>query len=259
MSGVKKGFTIVELLITVAVVGILATVSIVSYGNVQRRAAVASLDTSLSQVAEQIELYQMKNGVYPGNLSAVSRTDNPAITYNYVGSDEGYCLDAQQRGQQRVIGTGGRYPGPGDCHSSGIVWTMPANGAVTYDRSSGEIRLNPSLAGSASSPLFDTQGKNSIRISVEVFATQPAPNYTPDTTAHLSSRYFASNGTTPVQNTTGHTGSGYACRAAVNQWKTCTWTTATGPAVAKASFTINSSPTSYTSNNIYRNIRVEVP
>lgn len=60
-----SGFTIVELLIVVVVIGILATITIISYNGITQRAAGASLQSDLSGASTQLKMYQIENGSYP--------------------------------------------------------------------------------------------------------------------------------------------------------------------------------------------------
>lgn len=72
-----KGFTIVELLVVIVVIGILAAISIVSYSGVTSRAkltAALSTATSAKQVAET---YFGENTKYPLNVSVLNATTNP--------------------------------------------------------------------------------------------------------------------------------------------------------------------------------------
>ncbi len=60
-----KGFTIVELLITIVVIGILAAITIVAYNGIQNRAYDASVQSDLNNIAKKIRLYEVENGAYP--------------------------------------------------------------------------------------------------------------------------------------------------------------------------------------------------
>jgi prepilin-type N-terminal cleavage/methylation domain-containing protein len=57
----SHGFTIVELLVVVVVIGILASVTIVSYGGVSQRAKIVSLQSDLTQAAKSLRLFQITN------------------------------------------------------------------------------------------------------------------------------------------------------------------------------------------------------
>ena len=60
----KPGFTIVELLIVIVVIGILAAIVIVAYNGVQTRARDSQRKSDLSQLAKIISLYSVDNGDY---------------------------------------------------------------------------------------------------------------------------------------------------------------------------------------------------
>lgn len=59
------GFTIVELLVVIVVIGILAAVTIVSYMGVTQKATKVTLESDLSNATKQIELFKAENSSYP--------------------------------------------------------------------------------------------------------------------------------------------------------------------------------------------------
>jgi len=61
----SKGFTIVELVVVIAVVGILTAITIVGYNNAQKTALNAHKAAQLSSWRDLFELYYAKNGEYP--------------------------------------------------------------------------------------------------------------------------------------------------------------------------------------------------
>lgn len=68
----ERGFTIVELLVVIVIIGILATITIVSYNGVQNKARTASALTSAQEVQNKADLYaaDIGNGIYPTNGTA---------------------------------------------------------------------------------------------------------------------------------------------------------------------------------------------
>lgn len=63
--GQHKGFTIVEVLLVVVVVGILAGIILVAYNGVQDRSRASVAQTDLNGAKKRLGLYQARNGKYP--------------------------------------------------------------------------------------------------------------------------------------------------------------------------------------------------
>ena len=61
----STGFTIVELLIVIVVIGILATITIVAYGNIQSKAKFNKINAELITMRKLINMYKAENGTYP--------------------------------------------------------------------------------------------------------------------------------------------------------------------------------------------------
>ena len=62
----EQGFTLVEILIVVVILGILAAIVIPQFTNASETARASSLNTQLQSIRSQLELYQLQhNGEYP--------------------------------------------------------------------------------------------------------------------------------------------------------------------------------------------------
>ncbi len=61
----KTGFTIVELLIVIVVIGILAAITVVAFNGVQQRARHASILNDIAYVDKLLRLYHAEFGAYP--------------------------------------------------------------------------------------------------------------------------------------------------------------------------------------------------
>ncbi len=68
----QRGFTIVELLIVIVVIGILAAITIVAYSGINKRAQFASVQSDVTNASKKIEIYRVDSSNYP-----VSITDCP--------------------------------------------------------------------------------------------------------------------------------------------------------------------------------------
>lgn len=77
----QSGFTIVELLVVIVVIGILAAITIVSYSGIAQKATVASLTSDLSKASTQLKIFQTVNGNYPETVS-IDCVANPDTVTN---------------------------------------------------------------------------------------------------------------------------------------------------------------------------------
>jgi prepilin-type N-terminal cleavage/methylation domain-containing protein len=66
----KKGFTVVELLVVIVVIGILSAISIVSYSAIQARSRDSARDSDITQLKIAIEKYHAEKSKYPGVCAA---------------------------------------------------------------------------------------------------------------------------------------------------------------------------------------------
>jgi prepilin-type N-terminal cleavage/methylation domain-containing protein len=67
----QSGFTIVELLIVIVIIGILATIGFVSFANAQNRAKKSKAEATISQVKSKLGEYFAENNYYPVDKAAV--------------------------------------------------------------------------------------------------------------------------------------------------------------------------------------------
>lgn len=67
----QTGFTIVELLIVIVVIGILAAITIVAYNGIQNRAYDTTVQNDLSAIAKKIAVESADSGAYPMPTAAM--------------------------------------------------------------------------------------------------------------------------------------------------------------------------------------------
>jgi type II secretion system protein G len=68
----QTGFTIVELLIVIVVIGILAAITIVAYNGIQQRGRDSDRKSGISTIQKALELYHADNGGYPTCVANVT-------------------------------------------------------------------------------------------------------------------------------------------------------------------------------------------
>jgi prepilin-type N-terminal cleavage/methylation domain-containing protein len=187
----QKGFTIVELLIVIVVIGILAAITIVAYNGIQDRARASSVSSALSQAAKKLAVYQVDNpDLYPTDkaaLDALGIKDTNDVTYQYTrtsGTPNTYCLTATNGTTSYKISSSANAPSAGGCAGHGVggqapirnlainpsaatgvnYWsTNTANSSTSRDAAetrtgsltTGSIRTTVAVAGSASTQLWD--------------------------------------------------------------------------------------------------------
>lgn len=86
MKRLKNGFTLIELIVVIAVIGILATISVLTYSSIRAHARDSQRSSNVTILSESLEKYYDQNGEYPGcsamtkPVSTVTSTTLPNTT-----------------------------------------------------------------------------------------------------------------------------------------------------------------------------------
>lgn len=103
----KQGFTIVELMVVVAVIGILAGISIGGYNQWRKSVAKREVQSDLHAVASAMESKRTFNNAYPSGataLSQISFTSSAGVALTYkTGSAVTYCIEARSIKEPTVL------------------------------------------------------------------------------------------------------------------------------------------------------------
>jgi len=88
----QKGFTIVELLIVIVVIGILAAITIVAYNGFQQRAKNAQTAQALTAWIKALQLYKVDNGAWPNYFTCLGE----GYSYGPSGADASGIAQCRQ-------------------------------------------------------------------------------------------------------------------------------------------------------------------
>jgi len=110
----KRGFTLLELLVVITIIGLLASVGLASYGRAQARARDARRQSDLTTLRNSLEIYYAEMNSYPATGGAWQDAETAlavldptyirgvpsdpggagSVPYRYrdVSSGQGYCI-----------------------------------------------------------------------------------------------------------------------------------------------------------------------
>ncbi len=137
--GLKKAFTLVEILIVVVILGILAAIVIPQFTSASEEAQVSNVQTQLSTLRQQIELYRVReNGTFPGLVALSPDWGDPAgataAAVGLRGPDYLRNAPVNPRTQTSTVAAGTAEP-----DAAGVV---AGNPGWIYNAATGEIWAN---------------------------------------------------------------------------------------------------------------------
>jgi len=82
---VRAGFTLVEMLLVVAIIGILAGVVVANFTGKQKKAAINATRASIDAIRTAVDMYEVDTGRFPPSLnSLVEKDDAPNWSGPYI-------------------------------------------------------------------------------------------------------------------------------------------------------------------------------
>jgi len=169
----QSAFTIVELLVVIVVIGILATLTFISYTGIQSKATVASLMSDLDNASRLLSMDQVINGIYPATLADANGGKGMPVssgtTYSYFPLSNGFCITATKSSISYRItnnNTSRRGSCSGPNRDTGSVikwgsWTLGIGGVAGYSlNGDGNSRINDTNPWGVSDVVWDVSNQD---------------------------------------------------------------------------------------------------
>ncbi len=105
----NSGFTLLELMVVIVIVGILAAIAMTSYRNFILRSQLTEMATTLGQFAREFEIWEQVNGYYPNDSHIVLPPDA-----------NGLAINEDDRSRTTLLGGNWNWEGPDGYSYAGI-------------------------------------------------------------------------------------------------------------------------------------------
>ena len=114
-----SGFTIIELLIVIVIIGILVAITAVSYSGLSKSANESSAKSTAKQVSNKVTIAYTENGVYPANLSDIGISDSSNTTFQHSSTSNTWCTTVTVGNSSVYVSNLNSNPTNGGCPGHG--------------------------------------------------------------------------------------------------------------------------------------------
>lgn len=100
-----KGFTVVELLVVVAIIVTLTALLIFAFGDWRKRTADTEVKTALNSLATSLKNERNFKNAYPTTAQGIPATYKPSdgVTIGYTGTTTSYCASGTSTAESTVV------------------------------------------------------------------------------------------------------------------------------------------------------------
>jgi len=166
----RRGFTIVELLIVIVVIGILAAITIVAFNGVQNKARATAVQSELSQANKKVIAYAALNSdQYPPDLATAGVVDGTTTfqySYNNNVSPRTYGVSATNGSVSYFASNTTTQPTLGVYQGHGVGGVAPiTNMVLNPSAENGITGIVGSAAAVTTETAWSTSGTSSFRIT----------------------------------------------------------------------------------------------
>lgn len=131
----NEGFTIIELIVVVVVIGVLAAITIVSYSGLRNKAIIGSIQVSLEENTKLLKMYYAENGLYPNSLDSNYCPNSPII-------DNRYCLKPSAGHSFLYTGNNNSFELVDDYNDSEIAYKINESGVFDKYTPPSKVQLS---------------------------------------------------------------------------------------------------------------------
>lgn len=111
-KGLRAGFTLVELLLVISIIGILGTIAVVNFGDVGGKARVTATQETMRNICQALEVYKTNvgKGKYPKTLDELTvgiNDERPMLEQGALNDAWGNLFDYKAEGKKFSLRSAG--------------------------------------------------------------------------------------------------------------------------------------------------------